>query len=46
MTPLHVAAEKGDRLDIVKYLVDNGADINSKDDNGVSGTYIASCPGC
>ena len=36
MTPLHVAAEKGDRLDIVKYLCEEGADINIKDCSGVS----------
>ena len=36
MTPLHVAAEKGDRLDIVKYLCEKGADINIKDQSGVS----------
>ena len=35
MTPLHVAAEKGDRLDIVKYLIGKGADINIKDYSGV-----------
>ena len=40
MTPLHVAAEKGDRISIVKYLVDNGADINIKDDNEVSKIVI------
>ena len=38
MTPLHVVAEKGDRLDVVKYLLDKGADINIKDYNGVSET--------
>ena len=40
MTPLHVAAEKGDRISIVKYLVDNGADINIKDDDEVSKIVI------
>ena len=40
MTPLHVAAEKGDRLDIVKYLISKGADINIKDDSGVSETTL------
>ena len=35
MAPLHVAAEKGDRFKIVKYLVDSGARINIQDDNGV-----------
>ena len=38
MTPLHVAAEKGDRLDIVEYLISKEADINITDDNGVSET--------
>ena len=36
MTPLHVAAKKGESLDIVEYLIDKGADINIKDYNGVS----------
>ena len=36
MTPLHVAAEKGDSLDLVKYLVGKGADINIEDYCGVS----------
>ena len=36
MTPLHVAAERGVNSDIVKYLVDKEADINIKDNNGVS----------
>ena len=40
MTPLHVAAEKGDRLDIVKYLISKEADINITDDNGVSETIL------
>ena len=40
MTPLHVAAEKGDRISIVKYLVDQKADINIKDDNEVSKIVI------
>ena len=35
--PLHVAAGQGD-LRAVKALVGRGADINAKDDNGVS-TY-------
>ena len=38
MTPLHVAAEKGDRLEIVEYLSNKGADINIKDYSGVSET--------
>ena len=40
MTPLHVAAAKGDRLNIVKYLISKGADINIKDYNGVSETIL------
>ena len=36
MTPLHVEAEKGDRLEIVKYLCEKGADISIKDCSGVS----------
>ena len=40
MTPLHVAAQKGDRISIVKYLVDQKADINIEDNNGVSKTTI------
>ena len=36
MTPLHMAAERG-CFDVVKYLViDKGADVNIKDDSGVS----------
>ena len=50
MTPLHVAAERG-HSEIVKYLSDKEADINIKDDGGVSETtdwiliYAASFPG-
>ena len=36
MTPLHMAAERGGRLNIVEYLVGKEADINSKDHNGVN----------
>ena len=36
MTPLHVATQRGDRIGIVNYLVDQGADIDIEDDNGVS----------
>lgn len=36
MTPLHVAAQKGDRISIVKYLLRKKADINIEDNNGVS----------
>ena len=41
MTPLHLAAENG-YVKIFGYLVDQGADINNQDDNGVTSyTYIA-----
>ena len=40
MTPLHVAAEKGDRLEIVEYLIKKGADINIKDNSGVCVTIL------
>ena len=35
MTCLHVAVEGG-HMNTVKYLVDQGVDINTKDDHGVS----------
>ena len=35
MTPLHWAADGG-RVDTVKYLIEKGAEVNSKDDDGVS----------
>ena len=31
MTPLHLAARQG-HVDIVRYLVDKGADLNIKDE--------------
>ena len=34
MTPMHMAAERG-FVKIVDYLIDKGADINIKDENGV-----------
>ena len=40
MTSLHVAAKKGECLEIVKLLVAKGADINIKDNNGVSVTVL------
>ena len=43
MTPLHVAAERGVNSDIVKYLVDKEADINIKDNNGVSTVLTRNC---
>ena len=38
MTPLHMAAEKG-RLKVVESLVENKANIEAKDINGVSICY-------
>ena len=35
LTPLHMAA-KSDRYKTVKYLVDEGANINTRDSDGVS----------
>ena len=40
MTPLHAAVEKGESLDIVKYLIGKNADINITDENGVSETLL------
>ena len=42
MTPLHVAAKKGESLEIVEYLIRKGAasDINIKNDNGVNETIL------
>ena len=34
MTPLHLAAESG-RIKMVNYLVEQGADVNIQDNNGV-----------
>ena len=34
-TPLHSAAQKG-HVNIASYIVDKGADLNIKDNNGVS----------
>ena len=36
MSPLHVAAKKGESLDIVDYLIDKGANINIQNTHGVS----------
>ena len=36
MTFLHVAAKKGECIEIVKKLIQKGADINIQDKNGVS----------
>ena len=39
MTPLHVAAKKGESLEIVKYLICKGADINIQNNNKVKKDY-------
>ena len=39
MTPLHLAA-KSARFRVVKYLVDKGDDINTKDSNRVSTIFM------
>ena len=44
MTPLHVAVKKGDRLDIVKILLDKGANINISDEYGVSESILLIVP--
>ena len=36
MSPLHVAAERGGRLNIVEYLVEKAANINIQDINEVN----------
>ena len=46
MSPLHVAAEKGECREMVEYLIDKGTDINIKDSNGVSDTIVLSNRGC
>jgi len=40
MTPLHVAAKKGESLDIVEYLIHKGADINIQNNNEVKKTTL------
>ena len=35
MTPLHVVAERGGISRIVEFLVNNGSDLNMKDDDEV-----------
>ena len=44
-TPLHKAAMKGN-LEIVKYLVDHGANVNSIDHNGVCLFCMCVCYNC
>ena len=36
MTPLHVAVERGDRINIMKYLLNKGAAIDVTDKHGVN----------
>ena len=43
-TPSHLAAKKGRFENTLKDLVDKRADINIKDNNGVSSYYIAQQP--
>ena len=40
MTSLHVAAERGEALEIVELLISKGAAINIQDYNGVSETVL------
>ena len=40
MTSLHVAAKRGEALEIVELLISKGADINIQDYNGVSETVL------
>ena len=35
-----MAADKGERREIVEYLIDKGTDINIEDYNGVSETIV------
>ena len=39
MTPLHVAAENA-HIHVVKYFVEEGADINIRDHQGVNNYFI------
>ena len=43
MTPLHVAAERGRREEILRYLIAKGGDtsINIQDEDGVSTIIIS-----
>ena len=40
MTPLHVAAKKGESLEIVEYLIDKDAHINIQNNNKVNKTTL------
>ena len=40
MTSLHVAAKTGESFEMVNFLIYKEADINIKDDNGVSETVL------
>ena len=43
LTPLHMAVKDGNEQTI-KFIVDNGATIDIKDDSGVSETLIVTSP--
>jgi ankyrin repeat protein len=40
-TPLHIASSNGD-IEIVKLLIENGADVNKQNKDGTTALYIAS----
>ena len=40
MTPLHFAADRGSEK-FVNYLIDNGADLNSQDNDGQTPLMLA-----
>ncbi|XP_018574567.1 ankyrin-3-like [Anoplophora glabripennis] len=40
-TPLHLAVSYGDNVEIVKCLVEFGADLNATDENGCTALYLA-----
>ena len=43
LTPLHMAVRDGNEQTL-KFIVDNGADIDIKDDSGVSETLVLTSP--